>query len=566
MGIKRSDVRTFVVALAAVAVGTNAPAIAHGVHAAFSHNSDKVDGIHAAKAGAANKNKKLIATDGTGKFPLSVIPKADADTLDGQDSSDFAASSHPHSGADISSGEVDETVIDPDIARDSEITNHNHDGAYSQLGHGHAGEDITSGTVAAARIDNTIARDSELPTAGSGLSNSGGVFSVNTGVIQSRVTGTCAGNQFVQGVLLGGGVTCATAASGSGDITDVTTAPGSGLSGGVSSGNANLSVDFLTTQRRVGGTCAAGQSIRVIDSGGNVTCEVDDNSGGDITDVTTAGGSGLIGGAPSGNANLSVDFNTAQRRVTGTCSPGSAIRIVDGLGTVQCETDDVGTGDITEVNTNPGLLGGAASGAITLTPNFTTAGGENGSATTVARGDHNHDGRYINASPGSPENASISIDGTLGTTGLLKTGSGTGTSQTPLLDGVVVRRINSTNPTAGQVVARATGSAGDASPVELQRDGTDGGMQIVVPGGTGSTSYSVACMGINEPGTPKGKFIADASASPVPVFSHLDNMVYFQCSIGSPFDGNRHETQVTLHRSTHLHNNWVGYVISTMNQ
>jgi hypothetical protein len=45
-----------------------------------------------------------------------------ARTLEGQEAADFAPSVHVHSGGDISSGTVDEARIDPDIARDVEIS------------------------------------------------------------------------------------------------------------------------------------------------------------------------------------------------------------------------------------------------------------------------------------------------------------------------------------------------------------------------------------------------------------------------------------------------------------
>ncbi|MDQ4145034.1 MAG: hypothetical protein M3198_15095 [Actinomycetota bacterium] len=399
MKMKRSDVRTFVVALVAVAVGTNGPAIAHGVqHAIFSHDSDKVDGIHAVESTAADKDEKLVATNAAGNLPKSIIPKANADTLDGQDSSAFAPSLHAHSGGDITSGMVDKSFIDPDIARDSEIS--------------------------AASY-----------TAGSGLDLNGNVFSIDPNETQARITTACSAGQFLQSI----GVT------------------------------------------------------------GTAVCANDQNSGGDVTSVTA------------------------------------------------------GTG----------LTGGGLTGAVTLNANLTSPGGENGSASTVARGDHHHDGRYINASPGATESASININGTLGTTGLLETGTGTGTSQPPELKGVVIRRINSRNPAAGQLVAKAMGEDGE---VHFQRDGTSGGFILNGgPEGNGNL-YRAACMGMNGAGTPVNKYIGESQGI-TQVFTNAQSLVYFSCSFGDPLSI-RHETYITLHRGADLGSDWewVGYVISTLNQ
>jgi hypothetical protein len=90
--------------------------------------------------------------------------------------------SHTHSGADITSGTVAEARIDPLITRDSEVMtivkandgsgsgldadllDGQHAAAFAAASHPHSGADITSGIVAEARIDPLITRDSEVMT------------------------------------------------------------------------------------------------------------------------------------------------------------------------------------------------------------------------------------------------------------------------------------------------------------------------------------------------------------------------------------------------------------------
>ena len=142
-------------------------------------------------------------------------------------------------------------------------------------------------------------------------------------------------------------------------------------------------IDGSSMQRRVTQTCVAGSSIRAIDALGGVICEVPGASG-DITAVTS--GAGLSGGASSGDAQLGVaaagivqsmiangavgatqtDASQVQRRVGTACATGSSIRQIDADGGVQCQLDDVGTGDITSVSAGTALSGGGLSGALTL--------------------------------------------------------------------------------------------------------------------------------------------------------------------------------------------------------
>lgn len=63
-------------------------------------------------------------------------------------------------------------------------------------------------------------------------------------------------------------------------------------------------VDSSRIQLRIGAGCSAGSSIRLIDADGTVVCEIDDDSGGDITGVSA--GAGLQGGGASGSVALAI--------------------------------------------------------------------------------------------------------------------------------------------------------------------------------------------------------------------------------------------------------------------
>ena len=106
----------------------------------------------------------------------------------------------------------------------------------------------------------------------------------------------------------------------------------------------SFSVNTNVIQNRVDGTCAVGSSIRAIAANGTVTCEVDNDGGGDITAVNA--GSGLTGGAVSGNATLSIPTGGVNANHLATNSVGSAEIATGAVGTSEVLNNSLTGSDI----------------------------------------------------------------------------------------------------------------------------------------------------------------------------------------------------------------------------
>jgi hypothetical protein len=158
-------------------------------------------------------------------------------------------------------------------------------------------------------------------------------LNVDDAVFQRRVSTACAAGTAITSIAATGLPTCGPL--GTGDITDVLTPVGSGLTGGGSAGSISLSADTMFLQRRISLPCPVGAVVSAVNADGTLVCVMP----GDITDVSGRPGSGIIGGAATGAALLDTDFTILQRRVSGTCPAGQYVQLITQAGGVMCGMD-----------------------------------------------------------------------------------------------------------------------------------------------------------------------------------------------------------------------------------
>jgi|GEM_PF-1853953 len=379
-----------------------------------------------------------------------------------------------------------------------------------------------TGAATATRVGNTV------------------TLNVSTAALQQRVSGTCADGSAIQTVNDNGTVECEPV--GAGDITGVTA--GNGLSGGATTGTAALTLMPCSDQQVMRYVAGTGWACATLSGGGS----------GDITTVTA--GTGLTGGGTVGDLTLAVSFAGSgaatsaarsdhthsgvylPRGSTLSCAASEKVLGLDtATGNVVCATDALGT------------------------TSFTASGGENGTATTAARGDHTHDTAYVNNNTGpTAEAASVFVDGTIRTTGMVRMGSETVSNRGGAglsYPGMVVRRIEATVATAGTVVA-------SANEIRLARHDLQSGLKITSAAAL-TGNHTAVCTAVTGAGATLS--VARVYTSGViddPLFTDAQDVRFVRCMFGFAYLAG-HTTSVELIR--HSADNWyVGHMISTQNQ
>jgi len=302
---------------------------------------------------AAGKSIRVIKADGT------VTCETDTDTNTTYDGTNFALSNQGCGSGKVMKGVNDDGT--PNCVADVDTNTTYTAGAGLSLNSGVFSLNTTgcaAGEVLKRNSKNdgwecvadTDTDTNTTYTGDKGVTLTGTEFSADTSFVQKRVSGTCGTGKSIRVIKSDGTVTCET-------DTDTTYSAGTGLS--LSGTKFNLKYPSSSV---IGGvkskTCSNSQFVRKLDTSGSLTCATDAN-----TTYSAGTGMNLAGTTFSLKTPTSTVIGGIKAK---SCPSGQLVKSLGTNGSVSCATDANSGGDITKVTAGTGLTGGASSGDATL--------------------------------------------------------------------------------------------------------------------------------------------------------------------------------------------------------
>jgi hypothetical protein len=164
----------------------------------------------------------------------------------------------------------------------------------------------------------------------------------------------------------------------------------------------------------------------------------------------------------------------------------------------------------------------------------------------------------IDANGGGSFPGSLNVGANLNLAGFLRQGSETGNAA-PAGRGLIMRRLESTNTTAGTIVART-------DTLTLERDGTLRGWRIVNTAHPGEVTASMFVINANGGANWNQLVLSNPSTPGTNALFPGFDFVYLRCTFGNSFDVG-HQTEVSISCTPDNYSpNWLGTLVSTYNQ